>query len=145
MKDFFAHLYEWFGLIPLYSKDLSDFLKGWDYACVGYYALHWYFFIGMMMIILTGLIFALQYDLISGTRFKKREHWELAALVVFICNFVIAFIVPFVAEETKYHCSQLKLSVLDCVFFGLSNAVWGLILFIILTIFYRITIHSSKS
>jgi hypothetical protein len=144
MKGFFAHLYEWFGLIPLYSKDMSDFLKGWDYACVGYFALPWYFYVGVLMIIVTVLIFALQYDLISGTRFKKREHWELAALVVVILNFLIAFSIPFVAIMKNTHCPSLKLTVSDCVFFGLSNAVWALILFSLLSLIKRMGDRAGK-
>jgi len=30
MKEFFASIYEWFGLFPLYSRDLGDHLRGWD-------------------------------------------------------------------------------------------------------------------
>jgi hypothetical protein len=138
MKGFFAHLYEWFGWIHIYSKDMSDFLKGWDYACVGYFALPWYFYVGVLMVIVTVLVFALQYDLISGTRFKTVQHWELAALVVVIVNFLIAFSVPFVAILQHTHCPMLKLSVSDCVLFGLSNAVWAFILFSILSIVSRI-------
>jgi len=143
MKYFFAHLYEWFGWIHIYSNDMSDFLKGWDYACVGYFALPWYTLIGMMMIILTVLIFALQYDLISGTRFKKREHWELAALVVLIINFLIAFSVPLIAISKNMHCPSLRLTISDSIYFGLSNAVWAFILFSILSAIRRITTKPS--
>ncbi len=145
MTRFFAHLYEWFGLFPLYSRDLSDFLRGWDYACVGYFALPWYRYVGLLMIIVTGVIFALQYDLISGTRFKKREHWELAALVVFISNFMIAFTIPVVAIMQGMHCPLLKLSFADCILFGLSDAVWSLILFSLLSIFQEVSMKSGKS
>lgn len=138
MKGFFTHLYEWFGLVPIYSKDMSDFLKGWDYAGVGYFALPWYVLIGLSMIILTVLIFVLQNDLISSTRFKTAQHWELAALVVIIVNFLIAFAVPFVAILKHIHCPLLKLTVSDSIFFGLSNAVWAFILFSLLSIIARI-------
>jgi len=138
MKLFFAHLYEWFGWIHIYSRDMSDFLKGWDYACVGYFALPWYLLIGWGMIIITLLIFALQYDLISSSRFSKGEHWELAALVVIIINFATAFSVPFVAILREMHCPMLKLTVSDCIFFGLSNAAWAFILFSLLSIITRI-------
>ena len=133
MKQVFSHMYEWFGLIPLYSKDLSDFLKGWDYACVGYFALPWYFYIGWGMIGLTLLLFALQYDLISGIRFRNAEHWELAVLVVAICNFMMAFTIPFVAINKGMQCPQLNISVSDCMLFGLSNAIWGVIFFLLLS------------
>lgn len=138
MTRFFAYLYEWFGLFPIYSQDLGTFLRGWDYACVGYFALPWYRYVGLLMIIVTGLIFMLQYDLISGTRFKKREHWELAALAVFIVNFLIAFTVPIVAIMKGMHCPLLKLSLADCVFFGLSNGIWSVIFFSLLSIIHGV-------
>ncbi len=133
MSNFFAMLYEWFGLVPIYSKDLSEFLRGLDLACTGYWALPWYFYTGFMMITLTILIFALQYDLISAIRFKKRQHWALAALTAIVVNFAIAFTLPFVAQQTGVHCPLLKFSALDCVGFGLSNAVWAFIFFSLLS------------
>jgi hypothetical protein len=133
MKEFFAHLYGWFGLFPIYSKDLDDFLRGWDYACVGYFALPWYIYIGLMMIVLTVLIFALQYDLISSDRFKSQEHWELSASVVITVNFVVAFTIPAVAIFRQMHCPALQITLSDCVFFGISNAVWSFILFCLLS------------
>jgi hypothetical protein len=134
MDDFFARLYEWFGLIPVYSKDLSEFLKGWDYACTGYFALHWYLYVGLFMITSTILLFALQYDLVNSKRFKKRQHWGLTALIVFIVNFAVAFAVPFVALQTGMHCMRLKLATFDCLTFGLSNAVWSIVLLSLLSL-----------
>jgi quinol-cytochrome oxidoreductase complex cytochrome b subunit len=122
-------LYSWFGIIPLYSRDLDAFLRGWDQACTGYYALHWYLYIGLIMVIMTLLIFALQYDLASPERFKRSEHIELSFLMVFLSNFVIAFIIPMAAFLTKSHCAQLQLSVSDCMLFALSDGVWSIIFF----------------
>jgi hypothetical protein len=133
MRNFFAWMYEWFGLVPIYSKDLSEFLRGLDLACTGYWALPWYFYTGLMLITLTILIFALQYDLISSKRFQKRGHWALAAFVIMATNFAIAFTIPFVAQQTGVHCASLKFSALDCVGFGLSNAVWSFIFFCVLS------------
>jgi uncharacterized membrane protein len=137
MKEFFAHMYEWFGLIHPYTRDMDDFLRGWDYACVGYYALPWYFYTGILMIIITVLVFALQYDLVSGRRFKKIEHWELAALIAVVANFLIAFIIPATAILKGNHCPLLKLTVTDSLLFGVSNAVWSLILFSMLSLVRR--------
>jgi hypothetical protein len=133
MEDFIARLYEWFGLFPLYSKDLGEFLRGWDYSCTEYLAIHWYFYIWILMMVITVLLFALQYDIISGARFKKRGHWLLAALLIVSANFAIAFVVPFVAVVTSSYCPRLKLSVFDCFTFGLSNAAWSFIVFSILS------------
>jgi len=143
MRDFFAHMYEWFGLVPLYSRDLSDFLKGWDYACVGYFALPWYTYIGLLMFITTILIFALQYDLVSGERFKKWEHAELSVFIVVVVNFAIAFTIPAVAILKKMHCPGLHLTFSDCLVFGLSDAIWSFILFGILSLINRFAMKSN--
>lgn len=138
MTNFFAWLYEWFHLLPLYSYDMGQFLRGMDVACTGYYALPWYFYVGVSMLVVTFLLFGLQYDLISGTRFPKAEHWGLAAFAVFIINFAFAFAVPFVAHETGFYCPYLHLTVLDCIGFGLSNATWGVVLFSLLSFAQRV-------
>ena len=145
MDDFFARMYEWFGLIPIYSKDLGEFLRGWDYACTGYYALHWYLYMGLFMLISTLLLFGLQFDLVSGVRFKKIEHWELAALIIAFVNFAVAFGVPFVALENGRYCMRLKLAAVDCITFGLSNAIWSLVFFSLLSLLrYFITNRSNQ-
>jgi hypothetical protein len=134
MTKFFATLYEWFGLVPVYSHDMAEFLKGMDVSCTGYYALPWYFYIGLLMIVLTLLLFGLQYDLVSNKRFPKFEHWALALLVVVIVNFATAFTVPFVAHETGFYCPSLHITVFDCIGFGLSNAAWAVVFFSILNL-----------
>jgi hypothetical protein len=126
MTDFFGRLYEWLGL---YSHDLGEFLRGWDIACTGYYTTPWYLYTGWVMIVLTGLIFALQYDLINPDRFKKPGHWSLAMLMAVIVNFILAFTVPFVAMKTGLYCLRLQISVADCMGFGLSNAFWSFVVF----------------
>ena len=47
MNDFFASLYEFFGLAPLYSKDLGDHLRGLDITCQGYVGAPLYIYIGI--------------------------------------------------------------------------------------------------
>jgi len=145
MDEFFARMYEWFGLIPIYSKDLGEFLRGYDYACTGYFALHWYLYIGLFMIVSTLLLFALQFDLVSGIRFKKIEHWELAGLIVAIVNFAIAFGVPFIAIQNGRYCMRLKLATMDCLTFGFSNALWALVFFSLLSLLrYFITRRNTQ-
>jgi len=134
MTDFFARLYEWFGVFSLYSHDLGEFLRGLDFGCTGYLALRWYMLVGIFMVIVSSLLFGLQYDLISGTRFKKQAHWELAALMVFAVNFGFAFVVTYTAVLTGNYCLRLKISLLDCLGFGVSNGVWGVIYFSLLSL-----------
>ena len=76
MKDFFASLYEWFGLMPLYSTDMGDQLRGWDITCTDYIDTPWYVNIGWLMIITTSFIYALQYHIIDSPRWKNKIHWS---------------------------------------------------------------------
>ena len=136
--SFFARLYEWFGLLPVYSHDMAEFLKGMDVSCTGYYALPWYFYVGLLMIIITTLLFLMQYDLISSRRFPKAEHWGLAAFVVFVVNYALAFTAPFVAQQTKFYCPGLQLTVVDCIGFGVSNGAWALVYFSLLSLVQKV-------
>lgn len=133
MKGFFASLYEWFGLIPLYSRDLGDHLRGFDITCTDYIATPWYVYIGWIMIILTVFLYSLQYHIIDRSRFNKRGHWWILALIIVILNFIIAFTIPFNSLQAGDYCNQLNLSVSDCIGFGFSNAIWSFILFIFIS------------
>jgi len=133
MTDFFASLYEWFGLMPLYNTDMGDLLRGWDITCTGFIGTPWYVYIGWIMIIFTGLIYALLYHIIDSPRWMKKSHWWLFALLNVILNFLIAFTIPFNIVTSGDYCVQLILSVSDCIGFGFSNALWGFILFIIIS------------
>lgn len=133
MKEFFASLYEWFGLIPLYSRDMGDQLRGWDITCTDYIATPWYVYIGWIMIILTGFIYALQYHILDSSRWNKKKHWWIFALLIIALNFLIAFEIPFNTLQAGDFCNQLNLTVSDCIGFGISNALWSFLLFLIIS------------
>lgn len=133
MSTFFASLFEWWGLNPLYSVDLGDHLRGYDITCTDYISTPWYANIGWIMIGVTVLFYAVQYHIIDSPKFLRMYHWWLIALVIFILNFIIAFIIPFNAYQSSNYCNQLIITPADCVGFGISVAVWSLILFIIIT------------
>lgn len=129
MKDFFASMYEWFGIAPLYSSDMGDYLRGWDITCTDYISTAWYVYIGWGMIILTSFIYALQYHIIDNSRVNKVRHWWMFALLICTLNFLIAFAIPYNTIQAGDYCNQLNLSVSDCIGFGFSNAAWSLLLF----------------
>lgn len=133
MEEFFASLYEWFGLNPLFSTDMGDQLRGWDITCTDYIGTPWYVIIGWTMIAVTALFYALQYHIIDSSRLKNKTHWWLFALIIVILNFFIAFLIPYNSIQAGDYCNQLNLSVSDCIGFGLSNAVWSFILFTVIT------------
>jgi len=133
MLNFFASLYEWFGLMPLYSKDMGDQLRGWDITCTDYISTPWYVYIGWIMIIITVFIYALQYHIIDNSRVNKRSHWWIFALIIVFLNFIVAFTIPFNSIQAGDYCNQLNLSVSDCIGFGFSNAIWSFLIFILIS------------
>lgn len=135
MKEFFASLYEWFGVNFLYSTDMGDQLRGWDITCTDHIGTPWYVIIGWAMIAITVLFYVLQYHIIDSSRCNKKQHWWLFALLMVVLNFLIAFIIPFNTVNAGDYCNQLNLSITDCIGFGLSNAIWSFIFFVLLTSF----------
>lgn len=133
MIDIFSSLYEWFGLMPLYSTDMGDHLRGWDITCTDYIGTPWYVYIGWIMIITTSFIYSLQYHIIDNSRWNKKHHWWIFAIVIVGLNFLIAFTIPLNTINAGDFCNQLNLSFSDCIGFGLSNSVWSFIFFIILS------------
>lgn len=135
MEEFFASLYEWFGVNPLYKTDMGDYLRGWDITCSCYCDTQWYVLIGWTMIAITVFSYALQYHIVDDSRFNKKQHWWIMALIIVVLNFLFAFLVPFNTVQSGDFCNELNLTVADCIGFGFSNAVWSFILFIIITSF----------
>jgi hypothetical protein len=133
MIDFFASLYEWFGLNPLYKTDLGDLLRGWDSTCTGFIDSPWYTYIGIIMILITVLMYAFQYHIKDSSGFNKKHHWWLMSLIIITLNFFIAFIIPFNIIQANNYCQDLSLSVADCLGFGFSNAIWSFLLFVLIS------------
>ena len=133
MEEFFASIYEWFGLSPFYSQDMGDLLRGWDDSCTDYIGTHWYVIVGFSMIAITSLLYALQYHIIDSSRLNSKSHWWLFALVIFIINFLVAFLIQFGTIQSGDYCQDLNLSLYDGIGFGLSNAVWSFLLFLIIS------------
>jgi hypothetical protein len=133
MIDFFASLYDWFGLMPLYSKDMGDHLRGWDVTCTDYIGTPYYIYIGWVMLLSTFLFYSLQYHIIDSSRWNKKRHWWLFALITVILNFFVAFTITFNTVNASDYCNQLNLSVSDCIGFGISNAIWSILVFILIS------------
>ena len=133
MQEVFAKIYEWFGLIPFYSKDMGDHLRGFDVTCTDYIATPWYSYIGWIMLVTTIFTFALQYYIVDSPKYSQARHWWFFALGLVLLNFLIAFAIPYNDIQDSNFCNQLKLNVSDCVGFGFSNALWSLIMYIIIS------------
>lgn len=134
MKEFFSNFFEWFGLNPLYTRDLGDHLKGFDVTCSGYFGTPLYSYIGWLLIIITFFSFILYYFIIDSPRFQLKSHWLIVLFFTIAVNFLIAFIMPYNDLKSGNYCIDLKISVADCIGFGLSSAIWAAVIFILLSL-----------
>jgi hypothetical protein len=135
MKEVFASLYEWFGLMLLYKDDMADHLRGWDIPCESYDGTPWYLYMGWTMLATSALAYTIQYHIIDRSDYNKKHHWWMTALLLVILNFLIPFSITFntVSAGPDFYCKELDLQISDCIGFGLSNAIWSLILFMFIS------------
>jgi len=133
MIDFFASLYEWFGLIPFYSNDMGDFLRGWDITCTDYIGTPWYQTIGWIMILTTSFFYVMQYHIIDSTKWKNKFSWWITAFLLTLTNYLIAFLITYNQLNLQNYCSDLFLTMMDCIGFATSNALWSLLIFVLIT------------
>ena len=136
MVQFFASIYEWFGLNLFYDTNLGEELRGYNMMCDGEYnETKWYLYVGWGMVIITILGYVMQYHIVDSPRYKSKGHWWLFALLIVLLNFFIAFFTSFNEIESNEYCSELVISRLDCLGFGVSNGIWCFLFFILLTSF----------
>jgi hypothetical protein len=134
MIDFFAMLYEWFGLSPFYAKDLAEHLHGFSLDCADYSGTPWYLIFGWVMIGSTILAYMLQYHFVDSPRLARKRHWWYFALGFAGLNFLIGFLTTLNTLNGGNFCDELIFGTADCLGFGLCNALWSLLLYILLTV-----------
>jgi hypothetical protein len=133
MNNFFAGLFEWWGLMPLYATDLGDHLRGYDISCNDYVGTPWYSIIGVTMISITVMFFALQYNIIDSTRYNAKIHTWISALIITFLNFLIPFTITFNTLHSQNYCNELVFTVSDCLGLGISVSLWSFFLFALIT------------
>jgi len=128
MTDFIAMIYEWFG----YKTDLGEHLRGLDDTCTPI-GTDLYFQIFIYMLSINTLLFILMYYVIDKMtpNFSSKISWWIIALIGSLINFSIAISLP----KTAPVCETLHFGVSDYMLFGIANAFWSLITFVILTSF----------
>lgn len=135
ITSFFASLFEWFGLNPLYGNDLGEYLRGFDITCSDYLDTHWYSIIGFTMIGSVIFLYFLQYHILDKFKFDRFYHWWFFAVILVVLNFMVAFTIPYNAIHSNNFCSSLILNNTDCFGFGFSNAIWSFIFYTLITTF----------
>lgn len=127
MSELIPTIYEWFP----YSGDLGTHLRGMDVDCesftgTDFYTLNFFYMLGIIFI-----QYVLFYHIIDRltTIFNRFYSWWIIALIGFAINFGIAYSLPTTVDV----CESLDFSSLDLVFYGLANAIWGLLLYAVFT------------
>jgi hypothetical protein len=142
MTDFFASLYEWFGLGPFYNSDLGEHLRGADIVggpSMGYTGTPLYSIVGFINIAIVVFMYCLFYYIINSSKFNQRGHYFLILAITLGINFFIAFIYSFNDLQSGNYFQgnetdvALSFSTTDCIGFGFSNVIWAFIIFGILT------------
>jgi LPXTG-motif cell wall-anchored protein len=133
VNDFFNALYEFFGLMPLYSSDMAYALSGTD-PCTNDNGTQWLTIIGLIMIGIVFLTYFIFYHLINSAGFNKVKHWWLVAFIMVMFNFIIGFTISFNIYTYAESCGKLGTIVFaDSVSFGFVNALWSILIYIFLT------------
>lgn len=135
MTDFFASLYEWWGLNPLYGTDLGDHLRGFDPGCSGNFTgTQYYLWIGISFLVVTLFAYLLFYHIVDSKNYKERKHWLIALAILLLINFLIAFVPIFNDFAAENYCvDKLTFSNAECFGFGFTNAIWTFIFFTLLS------------
>jgi len=133
MNEIFASIYEFGGLIPFYSTDLGDHLRGLDITCSDYSGTPWYVTIGCIMTGVTVLAYLMMYHIIDSVHFNKKGSWWVLALFIALLNFLLASSITYNSVHYGEVCKSLHISFGDLMGFGLSNAVVSFLLFVLIT------------
>ena len=134
ITDFFSALYEFFGLMPLYSLDMAYALAGTD-PCSNDEGTNWLTIVGLIMILSIVLTYFIFYHFINSAGFSKAKHWWLVTLIMVSINFLIGFIISFNIYSSAEDCTNLgSIVFMDTFSFGFVNALWSLLIYMFLTI-----------
>jgi hypothetical protein len=129
MTEFISMIYEWFG----YRTDLGEHLRGLEITCDQFLGPDFYLQIFILMIGINIGLFVLMYlliDRITG-RFSSKISWWITALIGASINFGIAYSLP----TTVSICETLTFNGGDLMLYGIANAFWSLMAFVLLTSF----------
>jgi len=89
----FRNIYEIFGLNPFFSSNMASFLGGIEDLCSEPYSgVPLYMFFGLVMLISTVAIYALQYHIIDKVKYSGFKAWWAFAGIAFAFNFGFASI-----------------------------------------------------
>lgn len=147
MANFFGNIYYLF--VGLFGQYLSDYLWGFNCATQAYDAKAHYLPIGLVMTVVTVVLFAVYYFAINHPRLNKWWHWLIAGSIVLIVNFVVGGswvdyhlqngLIPdcLLQSQQPDGSSVITITDMDCWMFGLANGIVSFLLFFILSVVFK--------
>jgi len=142
MSEIFSSIYEFGGLLPLYSADLSDHLRGFDVSCTNYSGSPYYTYVGFFMLTTCLFAGALQYYIIDSPRYMRRSAWWITTTILSVVNLVFAFVVVSNSLKPGKFCENLVITTGDVVGFAMANAICAFLFYLIMT---SIPVFRAKS
>jgi hypothetical protein len=127
----FKSIYMLFG--SFYGQGMALHLKGMGLDGLENTGTPWYTIFGIVMVLSTGLIYAWQYHLLDSPKWSGKKHWWVFASLAASLNYCVGFLTTWNTVLDGEFCDQLTISLADCFGFGLSNALWSLLLYWIIT------------
>jgi len=156
--DLFRNIYEIFGLgvNKIYSSNMSSFLAGMEDLCSEPYSgTPLYMFFGIVMIVSSIFIYALQYHIIDKPSVSSWKAWWAFAGCAFVFNFGFAFIKMWTLLSNiplKFGCDEEFIKVIfnipDVAMFALVNGILSFIVFILIScppLFRRLSKNCYKT
>jgi len=138
----FRTIYEVFGLNPFFSSNMASFLGGIEDLCSEPYSgVSLYMFFGIVMLVSSGLIYALKYHIMFDlSRFSYIKYWWIFAGATFSFNFGFASINLWTRLKNavlNFDCDEEFINVIfnipDVAVFAFVNGVLGFLVFTLLS------------
>lgn len=133
MNEIFSSIYEFGGLLPFYSADLGDHLRGFDKSCSDYTSSPYYTYVGVFMLVSCVLVGLLHYYILDRPDYNSKYSWWITTGVLVTLNMAFAFAIASNSLEPGYFCKELIISSGDLIGFGIANAVCSFGFYLILT------------
>lgn len=120
-------------LFGLMSEFFITHINGMTASCMGVQDNKIVNQVGLVMIVTVLLGYALLYHFIDSTRYHKKGCVWLMGLVLALLNALIAFFWVFGDIRSGNFCSLNPITMTDAIGFAMTNAIWALLLFLIIS------------
>ena len=139
--DFLISLFEALGLYSV-PNGLSEHLRGFNHDCSTTgdpYSEQSIYNIVFICLFAINLLIAANYyyGIFNRNPFNRLGWWFLNGLIGAVITGIIAFVYPYNDFSTGNYCKDLSITASDCSGFGLTAAIYSLLLFFIFSVLIK--------